>query len=304
MLRPPRRFVQRRWSQQRPLLLTVGVGGLCCLAALGWLSRSIGDASPAVSNPSLFQFLRDGVGARTIAQDSPKTSSRRAPPPPPAAPWRSPLQRQCSSSDPELRSRMERLSAALPQRTFHLSTDPSNYGERFNLDAYGQPVDPTPQLIVLHETVYGLNSAINTFVTPHPRDEDQVSYHTLVGLQGQVVQVLDPGRRAFGSGNSAFNGHWVITNPRINGSVNNFALHLSLETPPDGENDEATHSGYTAAQLDAAAVVLADWMKRFSIPPQQITTHRAVDLGGERLDPRSFDWMALQERLAALGRLC
>lgn len=199
---------------------------------------------------------------------------------------------------------MERLSAALSQRTYHLSTDPSNYGERFNQDAYGQPVDPTPRLIVLHETVFGLDSAINTFVTPHPRDEDQVSYHTLVGLQGQVVQVLDPARRAFGSGNSAFNGHWVITNPRMSGSVNNFALHLSLETPPDGENAEATHSGYTAAQMDATAVVLAAWMKRFSIPPKQITTHRAVDLGGERLDPRSFDWQGLQERLAALGRLC
>jgi len=29
-----------------------------------------------------------------------------------------------------------------------------------------------------------------------------------------------------------------------------------------------------------------------------------VDLGGERGDPRSFDWSKLQDRLAALGDLC
>jgi len=29
-----------------------------------------------------------------------------------------------------------------------------------------------------------------------------------------------------------------------------------------------------------------------------------VDLGLERADPRSFDWAALQRRLAALGALC
>jgi hypothetical protein len=29
-----------------------------------------------------------------------------------------------------------------------------------------------------------------------------------------------------------------------------------------------------------------------------------VDLGGERADPRSFDWSALQARLGQLGLLC
>ena len=38
--------------------------------------------------------------------------------------------------------------------------------------------------------------------------------------------------------------------------------------------------------------------------PAAITTHRHVDLGGARADPRSFSWSDLQNRLAALGRLC
>ena len=90
----------------------------------------------------------------------------------------------------------------------------------------------------------------------------------------------------------------------MSGSINNFALHVSLETPIDGEDDEPGHSGYTSAQYDALAVVLADWMKRYRIAPEAITTHRHVDLGLERADPRSFDWSQLRRRLAALRVIC
>ena len=62
-------------------------------------------------------------------------------------------------------------------------------------------------------------------------DEDQASYHTLIGLDGQVVDTVDPFKRAYGAGNSAFLGEWALTNPRPLGSINNFALHVSLETP-------------------------------------------------------------------------
>jgi N-acetyl-anhydromuramyl-L-alanine amidase AmpD len=96
----------------------------------------------------------------------------------------------------------------------------------------------------------------------------------------------------------------VVTNAKANGSVNNFALHVSLETPLDGEDQNPSHSGYSAAQYDALAALLAGWMQRYGIPAEHITTHRAVDLGGERADPRSFQWSALQQRLQNLGMLC
>ena len=86
--------------------------------------------------------------------------------------------------------------------------------------------------------------------------------------------------------------------------MNNFALHLSLETPKNGANNARTHSGYSSKQYDALALVLSGWIRSFNLPPAAITTHRHVDLGGERSDPRSFDWSALQARLAALGDLC
>ena len=228
----------------------------------------------------------------------------QTPAPPDQAAWESPLSRQCSVNDRALVDRLQKLRRSLPAQLQKVTIDPSNYGERIRRDAFGNPLDTTPSLVVLHETVYGIGSAINTFTTHHPHDDDQASYHLLIGERGQLVQTLDPSKRAFGAGYSAFDGRWVVTNPQMSGSVNNFALHVSLETPLDGEDAEAGHSGYSAQQYDGLAVVLADWMKRYRIPFNHITTHRHIDLGAARADPRSFDWQALQVRLAALGALC
>jgi N-acetylmuramoyl-L-alanine amidase len=284
----------------RPMVLAVAGAGVFSLAGLTWLARDLFDTpGTAGGSSSLLELLEE-------IRQSPATRARGAqvaPMPPAQASWKAPLGGSCRA-DPGLRQRLVALAARLPAQTTRLRIDPSNFGDRLVQDAFGQPVDPTPRVVVLHETVFGIDSAINTFMTPHPRDEDQVSYHTLIGLDGQVVEVLDPVKRAFGSGNSAFNGRWVVTNPEVGGSINNFALHLSLETPLDGENEASDHSGYTEAQYDAMAIVLSRWMRRYPIPPRNITTHRHVDLGGERLDPRSFDWRALQVRLASLGVLC
>ena len=304
MLRIPRRLRQRlrRLSAQRGGSVLVGLAAVVGIGALGWLARDLGTGAGPGQRPSLLQLL-DEVNA-PARSSIPEAQRQPALAPPSQAAWSSPLHRQCVTQDSAARRSLLRQLQGLEARKQRLRTDPTNYGERFRRDAYGNPLDPTPRLVVLHETVYGIQSAMQTFLTPHPRDEDQVSYHMLVGLDGQLVEVLDPGRRAFGAGNSAFNGQWVVTNPKVGGSVNNFALHLSLETPIDGENDGAGHSGYSQAQYDAMAVVLAVWMRRFPIPATHITTHRYVDLGGERADPRSFDWRELQWRLAALGVLC
>jgi len=268
-----------------------------------WITGAVVAGTALIGGIALLlpQLWRDGEDAAVVPHQPPAAV---APAPPAQEVWVSPLKQQCSVADTTLQNRVLALQDALPQRMERLRIDPSNYGARMARDAYGNRVDNTPKLVVLHETVYGLNSAINTFTTHHPDDADQVSYHMLIGEKGQIVQALDPARRAFGAGYSAFRGRWAVTNSAMAGSVNNFALHLSLETPIDGEDDGPGHSGYTPAQYDAMAVVLADWMRRFDIPADHITTHRHVDLGLERADPRSFDWQALQVRLAALGVLC
>ncbi|WP_121970266.1 peptidoglycan recognition family protein [Leptolyngbya sp. BC1307] len=174
--------------------------------------------------------------------------------------------------------------------------NPTNYGERYTVDAVGTPVS-NDYIVVLHETVGSAQSAINTFQAPNLRDEDQVSYHTLISADGTVIYVVPPEQRAFGAGDSAFKTasgeESVTTNSGFPSSVNNFAYHISLESPPDGRNNGAlTHSGYTEAQYRSLAWLLS----RTTIPDERITTHEAVDRSGSRIDPRSFD----RERLLTL----
>ena len=281
--------VWNRVEQHRPLAISVAAAGTLALGLTSWSLMEQGKLSSV------------GMERGRQREDTPSASE---PLPPKSRSWRSPLARQCSGVDRALRSRLNQLDARSGSWRTFVKIDPTNFGERYDKDAYGRVIDATPRVVVLHETVYSLNSALNTFMTPHPRDEDQVSYHTLVGQDGRVLDLVDPLSRAYGAGFSAFLGEWAITNKKLKGSINNFALHLSLETPPTGANANRSHVGYTSKQYDALALVLSGWIRSFNLPPAAITTHRHVDLGGERDDPRSFDWSKLQTRLAALGDLC
>ena len=281
--------VWNRVEQHRPLAISVAAAGTLALGLTSWSLMEQGKLSSV------------GMERGRQRENNPSSS---VPLPPKSRSWRSPLARQCSGVDRALRSRLNQLDArSASWRTF-VKIHPTNFGERYDKDVHGRVIDATPRVVVLHETVYSLSSALNTFMTPHPRDEDQVSYHTLVGQDGRVLDLVDPLSRAYGAGFSAFLGEWAITNRKLKGSINNFALHLSLETPPSGANANRSHVGYTSKQYDALALVLSGWIRSFNLPPAAITTHRHVDLGGERDDPRSFDWSKLQTRLAALGDLC
>ena len=288
---------------RKPGVVAIGCCGLAVSFSSAILIRWTQAARPQLEPESTLLALLNEVSS-----DSPKLVDDPLKSPRPAVPraesWQSPLAKQCKDLDQPVRRRLEAIRKRLGQDREEISIDASNYGKRYRLDPWKQPIDPKPRLVVLHETSNTLSSAINTFKTYHPNDNDQVSYHTLIGRSGEVVDVVDPLMRAYGAGYSAFLGEWAVTNPELMGSVNNFALHLSLETPADGYIGGRTHSGYTSEQYDALAVVLDEWMSQFGIPPEAITTHEHVDLGGERGDPRSFDWGELQVRLAALKRLC
>ncbi len=168
--------------------------------------------------------------------------------------------------------------------------DPSNYGDRYNTDIHGNTLN-NPPIAVLHETVGSARSAINTFRTHHKEDSKQVSYHALITLDGTIIYLVPAEKRAFGAGNSVFIGslgrETVQTNPNLAPSVNNFAYHISLETPSDGRTvNNSYHSGYTENQYKSLAWLLA----LSKIPDDRITTHKAVDISGHRIDPRSFDF--------------
>ncbi|WP_425213763.1 peptidoglycan recognition protein family protein [Tumidithrix helvetica] len=175
--------------------------------------------------------------------------------------------------------------------------DPSNYGDRYLKDLSGKPLNQAP-IVVLHETVGSASSVINFFQTFHADEDEQASYHTLISQDGTIVYFVPPDKRAFGAGESVFRSargeETVQTNPRLSSSVNNFAYHISLETPWDGMHDGDTHSGYTSAQYRSLAWLVA----KTSVAPDRITTHRAVDRSGSRIDPRSFDFQVFQKLLS------
>ncbi|HYW21143.1 MAG TPA: peptidoglycan recognition family protein [Nodularia sp. (in: cyanobacteria)] len=167
---------------------------------------------------------------------------------------------------------------------------PSNYGERYSQDVNGLRLNNQP-IIVLHETGDSAASAVNFFKTPNKDDNVQASYHALIELDGSIVYLVPPDKRAYGAANSVFespNGaETVVTNPNLASSVNNFAYHVSLETPPDGRGNNfiKSHSGYTELQYNSLAWLIA----QSQVPDYRITTHEAVDRSGQKIDPISFD---------------
>ncbi|MDZ7956707.1 MAG: peptidoglycan recognition family protein [Aulosira sp. DedQUE10] len=169
--------------------------------------------------------------------------------------------------------------------------NPTNYGERYAKDINGVTLYNQP-IIVLHETSNSASSAVNFFQTPHDNENIQASYHTLITLDGTVVYLISPEKRAFGAGNSVFDGpngaETVKTNPNLPPSVNNFAYHVSLETPPDAWGDDKAeyHSGYTEVQYESLAWLIA----QSQVSDDRITTHKAVDRSGQKVDPINFDF--------------
>jgi N-acetyl-anhydromuramyl-L-alanine amidase AmpD len=196
----------------------------------------------------------------------------------------SPLPRQPEAALRQCEARLglaaERLAPA----------DDTNFGERQGYDVYGRAVPNRPQLIVLHETVINAADTLRKFATPHPKDDDQASYHVLVDIGGQRLRVVNDDQRAYGAGMAAWGDMTVRIRPTSVGSINNLALHLSLESPADGRGNTVSHSGYSEAQYRSAAAQVLLWQARYGIPLSRVSSHAAVDRSHSRYDPRNFRW--------------
>lgn len=194
-------------------------------------------------------------------------------------------------------------SLALPSEQMVLA-DPSNFGEREALDAWGRTIKSSPQLIVLHETVISGPQTVALFKTHHPEDAQQVSYHLLIERDGSRLRTVPDQQRAYGAGMSAFGDATQRTKPTSVGSINNIALHVSLVSPADGRDDRDGHSGYTEAQYKSLAGQVLLWQATFGIPMTRVTTHAAVDRSHSRYDPRSFRWDRFDSHYRAAVAAC
>jgi N-acetylmuramoyl-L-alanine amidase len=277
------------------------IAGLCAMGVVTGVTL-YEQADSVNSSPSR------GIASKTASKSAVQTSS---------PPQKSPLEQQLvelyrlyqaapklsidelidhEASSPEDDASMRIASLQAPAQ-YRIGAHASNFGDRRSRDIQGRSVQ-NKLLIVLHETTSAASGAVNTVLTPHSYDEDQISYHAIVCQDGTILYLVNPRKRAYGAGHSAFRGRYgsekVQTNKRLKPSVNNFAYHISLETPQDGYNSNPKHNGYSGAQYASLAWLIA----HSGIADNRITTHFAVDKSGERQDPRSFEMSWLQHDLA------
>ena len=168
----------------------------------------------------------------------------------------------------------------------------------------GREIPNKPAIIVIHETVMPASETVNLFQTPHPNDNDQASYHMLVDRAGSLIRITPDNQRAYGSGYSKFGDFTVHSKSPDNFSINNVALHISLETPTDGQGDTSSHSGYTRKQYSSLAKQILLWQAKYGIPVFRITTHASVDRSHSRYDPRSFRWDELDYYHRQYAKTC
>jgi N-acetylmuramoyl-L-alanine amidase len=139
---------------------------------------------------------------------------------------------------------------------------PNNYGSRG---------DETPVVVVLHaDASPSLSATIDWLESPKAK----VSYHVSVGRSGWCCRHVPDDKSAYHAGVSALRG-------KSSGrSVNRFSLGLNMSNAQDGVE------AFTEEQLDAAALVVHEWVKAYSIPLLNIVTHAQVALPkGRKADP-------------------
>jgi hypothetical protein len=229
--------------------------------------------------------LQDSLGASPKqAMQASKSLDRPAKPP-------RLLEPEASGLSPVSQSQFVQCQTALglPAEK-EVFADLTNFGKRYTQDGWGRTIASTPLIIVLHETVLGAKETISFFQTPHPRDEDQASYHMLIDRDGSRLRIVPDDHRAYGAGMSAFGDVTQRVRPGSVGSINNVALHVSLVSPDDGRDDTDAHSGYTDEQYASLAGQVLLWQASYGIPLTRVTTHSAVDRSRSRYDPRSLRW--------------
>ena len=134
-----------------------------------------------------------------------------------------------------------------------------------------------PLLVVLHETIATTKKVLRL----HGDPEYLASYHTLIKRDGGIVYLVPSEHKAFAAGNSVFVNPVTNKEEAINGSVDDFAYHIALETPVDGmDRTKARHSGYTYEQYLSLA-----WLLRATgVSLERIVKHSDISQADETLE--------------------
>lgn len=146
-------------------------------------------------------------------------------------------------------------------------------------------------IIVFHETMVNIPRIDKI----HQSYAPGVSYHFVIQRNGTLISYVPPSKRAYAAGKAIFVNSQG-EEEHINNSVDDFSLHVALETPFEAILDQQDsgkrlkyHTGYTVPQYKSAAWVIAQTGMR---DLTRVTTHDRIRLDQSEDsigDPRCFN---------------
>lgn len=138
-------------------------------------------------------------------------------------------------------------------------------------------------LVVLHETLITAQECILL----HGDADYYASYHALIHRSGLITYLTPSDCKAYAASNSRFINN-LGEEEHIQDSVDDFAYHIALETPPDGLTRplQEYHIGYTKEQYKSLA-----WLCRATgVLLSRIVDHSDISLNKPTLrEPRCFN---------------
>lgn len=132
-----------------------------------------------------------------------------------------------------------------------------------------------PTLVIIHGDAGRTDEGTLSWVQ---NKASQVSYHYLIGRDGQVYSIVPEAEKAWHAGLSKFHGE------EVGNSVNPISIGIAFA------NDGTGNEHYTEAQYAVGAELVADICKRHSIPVQRIRSHADVSPGRKKDPWPWFDW--------------
>jgi len=144
-----------------------------------------------------------------------------------------------------------------------------------------------PLLFVIHET----NIDIETSLLLHNDPDYLGSYHAVIDRSGIINYLVPADSKAFAAAQSVFFNPITGVEESMNNSVDDFAYHVALETPPDGVKfNYSTHTGYTIQQYKSLA-----WLARHTgVEQHRIVTHGQIR-NPQTNEPRCFNRGVFQD---------
>ena len=140
-------------------------------------------------------------------------------------------------------------------------------------------------MVVLHYTEMEREAALERLTDP----EAKVSAHYFIAEDGEVVRLVDEGKRAWHAGASYWRGHK---------DVNSASIGIELDHPGHAFG----YRGFAEPQIEALVPLLSDIVRRHNIPRANVVGHSDV-APARKVDPgEMFPWDRLAECRLCLSR--